>query len=441
MYQPKMPVDYKTRVFNLMQTLPFIKAVAVIEGIENVVYSTTNWDINIYVNKLISTWSSMKRQIIMISDVKYLIRICTTERLVASSIEGRGHIVGVKDNERAIIALIEPDGIIPFTTSEMIKILASFRLKKPYLDDTIQLGKKKKEISSIATIKESIKVKKLLIKKPMNQPQKVPKLDLPFTARLMAYYRAKESEKEYPLINDPFAKRLAGDLSPYLNNHIRFLEMDYPIVRSYYIEQYLLTPWCNTYKKSQIVLLGAGLDTRVYRFKPLEINTHRLFEIDFPYVIKYKQEILKNEHPLCDLVRVSTDLSNNDWTSHLMKSGFSSNTPTFWVLEGFAYYLEKVQVSSLFIKIAEISAENSQFFVDILHHSRWIPFSKPLDGNLKDPFSKHFKWDLDIRTIPSFFAALGWNISCSFADDFDQGRNVGQKGMIFAHGVRTLTKS
>lgn len=37
-----MPIDYKTVVSNLMQTLPFINAVAVIKGTENVVYSTTN---------------------------------------------------------------------------------------------------------------------------------------------------------------------------------------------------------------------------------------------------------------------------------------------------------------------------------------------------------------------------------------------------------------
>jgi len=128
-----MLVDYKIAISNLMQTLHFINTVAVIEGTDNNVYLTDNWDIKIDVNKLISTWSSMKRQPIMISDVKYLIRICTSDRLVVSSIEGGGHIVGVKDDERTMIALIEPDGIIPFTTAEMNKILASFSTKKPYL--------------------------------------------------------------------------------------------------------------------------------------------------------------------------------------------------------------------------------------------------------------------------------------------------------------------
>lgn len=342
----------------------------------------------------------------MISGVKYLIRTCTSDRLVVSSSMGDGHIVGAKDNERTIMASIEPDGIIPFTTSEMAKILASFRIKKPYLEDNVQLGKKAKVIESIAKIKDGINDKNLLIEKPKIRPKEVPELDLPFTARLMAYYRSKESEKDYPLIIDPFAKLLAGGLSPYLNNLIRFSEMDYPIVRLYYIEQYLLTPWCNTYKKSQIVLLGAGLDKRAYRFSPLQTNTHTLFEIDFPSVINYKQEILKNEQPLCDLVRVSTDLSNHDWTSYLMKSGFSSDTPTFWMLEGFAFYIEREEFDFLIAKLAEISNENSQIFVDILQQSRWFSFSQPLEEDLNNPFSKHVKWGLDIRTVTSIFAKI-----------------------------------
>lgn len=38
-----------------------------------------------------------------------------------------------------------------------------------------------------------------------------------------------------------------------------------------------------------------------------------------------------------------------------------------------------------------------------------------------------------IHLIP-FFKKLGWEVSGSFADNFDQGRDVGQKGMIFIHG-------
>ena len=108
--------DYETAVSNLKQVLPFINAVVVIERSNDIVYSIDNWDIKADLGKILSVWASMKPQPILISGEKYLIRTCTSDRLIATSIRKRTHIVGVKDNERIMITLIEPDGIIPFTT-------------------------------------------------------------------------------------------------------------------------------------------------------------------------------------------------------------------------------------------------------------------------------------------------------------------------------------
>ena len=255
---------------------------------------------------------------------------------------------------------------------------------------------------------------------------------IPFTARLIAYYRAQESKNDSPLIVDPFAERLAGDIASYINKHRHFSQNDYAIVRAFYIEEHLLKPWCTTQAKSQIVLLGAGLDTRAYRFKPLQKNLHTVYEIDFPIINQYKEDILEDEQPLCNLVRISVDISKQDWTSELIKSGFSSEIPTFWVLEGLVYYLEQEVVASLLKEIARICIEKSQIFVDIC-----IPIFAELNFG---PFATHFKWGLDKLDVSLFFAKAGWNVSCSFADDFDQGRDVGQRGLIFVHGERANTK-
>ncbi|MFX1297543.1 MAG: class I SAM-dependent methyltransferase, partial [Promethearchaeota archaeon] len=296
-------------------------------------------------------------------------------------------------------------------------------------------------IQDITFLREDSKGKKDLIAKKV-QPISLKEEELddetttvPFTARLMAYQRAQESKRDSPLLIDPFAERLAGDLTKYLKKHVRYSEMEYPLVRCYHIEEQLLTPWCKKYVKSQIVLLGAGLDTRAYRFKPFQSNTHILFEVDFPNVIHYKESILEDKQPLCRLVRISVDLSDPDWTSYLMNSGFSSDIPTFWVLEGLVYYMEQRVVASLLANTAEISVENSEIFVDLFHASRWVSFPTIING-LVTGFAKHFKWGLDIKLAPSFFATTGWKVSCAFADEYDQGRNVGQKAMIFVHGIR-----
>jgi len=427
-----MPVNYEILVSNLMRTLPFVNALTIIEGRAEIVYSTNNWDIKADVDEIISGWSSLKSQPINVSGIEYLMRLFTSDRLVATSVKGKGHIVGVKDDKRTIIALIEPDGIIPFAFIEMARELAALRIKR----EVNRINERTVKNSENLKKKEAKRGKKKHPQKQNEQKQDNIDTGLPFTARLMAYYRALEYKKEEPLIMDPFAEYLAGDMTTYLNEHIRFSEMDYPIVRSYYIENNLLTPWCKTGEVSQILFLGAGLDTRAYRFKHFKTNLHTIFEIDFPIVNHYKEKVLRGMKPLCKLVRLYTDFTSPTWTTDLIESGFSVDIPTFWVLEGVAYYMEQKVISSLLIKAAEISVEKSQIFVDIMHASRWFPFPYTSPNDLRDPFTRHVKWDLNIKSVPSFFEPTGWDVTCSFADKHDQGRNVGQKGMIFIHGIR-----
>ncbi|MHA2283407.1 MAG: class I SAM-dependent methyltransferase [Promethearchaeota archaeon] len=213
----------------------------------------------------------------------------------------------------------------------------------------------------------------------------------------------------------------------FLEDDLHYSKMEYPIVRSYYIEEKLLRPWCNTHAKSQIVLLGAGLDTRAYRFKPFQTNRHTVFEIDFPIVIDYKKKMMQKEKPLCTVIRLSADLVDPNWSSRLIKNGFSKDILTFWVLEGLAYYIERVVFSSLLKKTAEITKEGSQLFIDIIHAS---------STNSTHPSSKRQKWGMSIREVPNFFATSGWEVTSSFADENNQSQNDGQKRMVFIQGVK-----
>ncbi|MFX1395170.1 MAG: hypothetical protein ACFFAH_16625 [Promethearchaeota archaeon] len=123
-----------------MQSEPTIIAAAVIRG-NNIIYSTDNWDISADVGRVVSSWSSMNAQFIMISGVKYSLLQCTTERLVATSIRGEGHIVGAKDDEHKVIAYVEPDGPMNAAYMDTARALASMSSTGPYLDTTAQMGK------------------------------------------------------------------------------------------------------------------------------------------------------------------------------------------------------------------------------------------------------------------------------------------------------------
>ncbi|MFW9978256.1 MAG: class I SAM-dependent methyltransferase [Candidatus Thorarchaeota archaeon] len=256
---------------------------------------------------------------------------------------------------------------------------------------------------------------------------------IPFTARLMAYYRVQESKRPDAIIVDRYAELLVGDLGDYIEQHKRIAGTgDYAIVRSSYIESQLLDPWCFGYDQSQIVILGAGFDTRAYRIESLKQNSHSIYEIDFPIINRHKERILKGFKPLCQLVRIAADVSNKDWTITLIESGFNPNIPTFWILEGLVYYLQKKDASQLFRQLSDLSTESSEMFADVC-----VPAIADIQFG---PFAPHFEWGIDIEEIPPFFKSLGWDVSLSYADDHDQGRDVGQKGMIFVHGSPTRSE-
>ncbi|XP_016441101.1 uncharacterized protein LOC107766770 [Nicotiana tabacum] len=96
---------------------------------------------------------------------------------------------------------------------------------------------------------------------------------------------------------------------------------------------------------TQVVLLGAGMDTRAYRLSCLKESD--IFEVDFPEVLQMKITVLKEarndqKHPMMtskSLKRVAADLREKDWLKKLQSSGLELKKNTVWVLEGILYYL------------------------------------------------------------------------------------------------------
>jgi hypothetical protein len=135
-----MPSDPQTAVYSLMQKDPSIIAAAVVQGNNNILFSTDNWDISPDVSRVISSWNSMNAQFIIISGVKYSILQCTSERLVATSIRGEGHIIGAKDEEHKLIVYLEPDGEPMGATMDTARTLSEMSSKSTYVDQNAQFG-------------------------------------------------------------------------------------------------------------------------------------------------------------------------------------------------------------------------------------------------------------------------------------------------------------
>jgi len=121
---------------------------------------------------------------------------------------------------------------------------------------------------------------------------------------------------------------------------------------------------------NQLVILGAGYDTRAYRISALKERI-KIFEIDRPETIERKTGIItKIFGELPDNVTfVSLDLEHDNIWEKLEKSGYSRDLKTLFVLEGLLMYLPHDSVSSLFAEIVRNSYEGSLVLFDFIPQS------------------------------------------------------------------------
>ncbi len=110
----------------------------------------------------------------------------------------------------------------------------------------------------------------------------------------------------------------------------------------------------------QLVILGAGLDTRAFRL-PTPEALH-VFELDMPELFAFKEPVLSrvDARPRCTRVVVPTDL-REDWATPLQAHGFDSAIPTAWVDEGVLGYLTRSQAREVATVITDLSASGSRF--------------------------------------------------------------------------------
>jgi methyltransferase (TIGR00027 family) len=109
----------------------------------------------------------------------------------------------------------------------------------------------------------------------------------------------------------------------------------------------------------QVVLLGAGMDSRAFRLDwPPQT---RLFEVDTAEPLAFKQSVLDAEGavPRCERIPVAVDL-RDDWPGALAASGHDPAAATVWIAEGLLIYLPQDAVERLLGQVGELSAPGSR---------------------------------------------------------------------------------
>ncbi len=182
------------------------------------------------------------------------------------------------------------------------------------------------------------------------------------TALMVAGYRARATAAADPICFDPWAAQLGGDEGIALSErHDRAFPHGelWLAVRTAWLDarvRSLIGP-----ERPQVVILGAGLDTRSAR---LARGGVRFFEVDQPASQADKRARLArlNGYPVDASTYVSCDFERDDFLDRLVAAGFDTNTPALLLWEGVTPYLSEDAIRATLARIAACHPESVLLF-------------------------------------------------------------------------------
>lgn len=163
----------------------------------------------------------------------------------------------------------------------------------------------------------------------------------------------------------------------------------------------------------QLVILGAGYDTRAYRIEGL--NKIKVFEVDLPNMQKIKIEKIREifgslpEH----VIYISMDLEVDELDQQLKENEYDSSKKTLFIMEGLTYYLHSDTVDNILSFIVNNSVKGSAILFD--YHPKSM-----IDGTCKLEVAKSMRktaisagephqFGINVDAIESFLIQRGFS--------------------------------
>jgi methyltransferase (TIGR00027 family) len=117
----------------------------------------------------------------------------------------------------------------------------------------------------------------------------------------------------------------------------------------------------------QIVLLGAGYDTRAYRFANL-IKDTKIFELDAPPTQIIKRNCLFKSHITApnNVVFIPINFDAESLQDALGKAGYDKHKHTLFLMEGVSYYLEPESVDATLKFVSSNSKAENNIALDYI---------------------------------------------------------------------------
>jgi methyltransferase (TIGR00027 family) len=240
------------------------------------------------------------------------------------------------------------------------------------------------------------------------------------TAYWVAAARAIETRRPDALFDDPWAAALAGEEGTHWAEARPPESLAPMVIRARFFDDFLRRA---TFEEgmAQVVLLGAGLDTRALRLHwPLGTT---VFEVDQADVLSYKAELLAGSHPSCERqVYLRADLRTADWPAQLAGAGFDPAAPAVWLAEGFLFYLPDEAIRTLLAQVSALARKGGRLGFDI--PNRAVLDHPAMQAWIQMQAEAGAPWTGTMESPADYLAAMGWRASvtqCGGADA-DYGR-------------------
>ncbi|HEU0244297.1 MAG TPA: class I SAM-dependent methyltransferase, partial [Candidatus Limnocylindrales bacterium] len=180
------------------------------------------------------------------------------------------------------------------------------------------------------------------------------------TARWIAAARAQERARPDALVDDPWAEALAGETGMTWVRAVtaRAPDATLPIVvRARFFDDWLLAQVARGLPM-QVVILGAGLDTRAWRLAWPAGTT--LYEVDRAAVLEDKATTMREAGvlPTCTRIDVPADLLGR-WPAALLRAGLDPDVVTTFVAEGILFYLPDTGLRRVLGAVTSLAAAGS----------------------------------------------------------------------------------
>lgn len=183
------------------------------------------------------------------------------------------------------------------------------------------------------------------------------------------------------------------------------------VARTRYIDDYLEE--CISHALQQVVILGAGYDSRAYRFKALERLA--VFEVDHPDTQRVKIANVKRVlgHLPSWVSYVPVDFEKEDFGDKLFQAGYKRDLKTVFIWEGVTMYISAEAVDSTLAFVAANSGTGSSIIFNYYYKS-YVEGTSPLKWVKRELRSyrrmgEPLRFGIESDDIQAFLMARGFS--------------------------------